>query len=104
MARSRAGLLEQIEQGALDSKTPLADVLRKCVALGGRAGSEQLRDWARRELDGYRDGKQELPAYRIVPAAIAIDGQNMAFQVTGQQLSSYDLPEFARAPSSPRPL
>ena len=95
MARSPHSLLEQIEEGALDSKTPLADVLRKCVALGGRAGSEQLRDWARRELDGYRTG-DDLPGYRTVPAIIAIDGANMAYRWTGQQISPWELPEFAR--------
>lgn len=88
-------MLEQIEDGALDSTTPLADVLRKCVALGGRSGSEQLRDWARRELDGYPPAEQ-LPGYRTVGAIIAIDGANLAYKVTGQQISPMDLPEFAR--------
>jgi len=96
MARSARGLLDQIEDGALNSETPLTDVLRKCVALGGRAGSEQLRDWARRELDGYKDGKVDLPPYRVVPAVIALDGQNLRWQVTGQQISTWDLPDFAR--------
>jgi hypothetical protein len=96
LARTTHGLLEQIEQGTLDSKMPLADVLRRCVALGGRAGSEQLRDWARRELDGYGDGQQELPPYRIVRAAICIDGSDVAKIVRGQQISRFQLPEFAR--------
>ena len=95
MARSQRGLLGQIEDGALDSRTPLADVLRKCVALGGRAGSAELRDWARRELDGYA-GADTLPDYRLVPAVLAIDGQNLAYRVAGQQISGWQLPEFAR--------
>lgn len=94
MASAR-GLLSQIEEGALDSETPLADVLRKCVALGGRAGSAELRDWARRELDGYLD-EESLPSYRVVPAILAIDGQNLAYRVTGQEISPWQLPEFAR--------
>jgi hypothetical protein len=96
LARSTHSLLEQIEQGALDSKVPLADVLRRCVALGGRAGSEQLRDWARRELDGYGDGQQELPTYRTVRAAICVDGSDLAKIVRGQQISRFQLPEFAQ--------
>lgn len=96
MAKSVRSLLDQIEVGALDSQTPLADVLRKCVALGGRAGSADLRDWARRELDGYGDGTVELPAYRIVRAAIRIDGADLAKMVQGQQLSRWEIPEFAR--------
>ena len=95
MARSKSGLLDQIEEGALDSKTPLADVLRKCVALGGRAGSDELRDWARRELDGYPNDA-DLPHYRVVPAVIAIDGANSAWHWKAHQLSSTSIPQFAR--------
>ncbi|MGH2703434.1 MAG: hypothetical protein ACRDJ2_16895 [Actinomycetota bacterium] len=43
MSRS---LLDQIEQDALNSDVNLADVLRKCIALGGHAGSEGVRAWA----------------------------------------------------------
>jgi hypothetical protein len=68
-------LLERIEQGALDSGTPLADSLRLCVALGGRAGSAELRDWARKELDGY-GANDDLPDYRVVTVPILIDGSN----------------------------
>ena len=64
--------------------------------MGGRAGSEQLGDWARRELDGYRDGDVELPRYRILPAAICIDGADLAKIVKGQQISAWQLPDFAR--------
>jgi len=106
MGSSSRGLLAQIEEGALDSKTPLADVLRKCVALGGRAGSAELRDWARRELDGYKSAADTPPTYRTVPAAICIDGADLAKMVTGQQISGYELPEFARAtivPEAPLP-
>jgi AbiTii len=106
MGKSSRGLLAQIEDGALDSQTPLADVLRKCVALGGRAGSTELRDWARRELDGYRSASDTLPTYRTVPAAICVDGADLAKMVSGQQLSSYQLPEFARdtiVPEAPLP-
>lgn len=85
-------LLAQIEEGALEAGVPLADTLRKCVALGGRAGSAQLRDWARLELDGYASG-QELPDYRVVPAMIAIDGATMSAQVTQQPISATQLPD-----------
>ena len=95
MARSADGLLSQIEDGALDSSTPLADTLRKCVALGGQAGSAELRDWARRELDGYGP-QDELPDYRKVGAIIAIDGAKMTAVITGQQIAHSALPEFAQ--------
>lgn len=64
VTRADKGLLAQDEDGALDSSTSLADTLRKCIALGGQAGSEELRDWARRELDGYKV-EDELPEYRV---------------------------------------
>ena len=89
-------LLQEIERDALDGGAPLADVLRKCIALGGQTGSTALREWARRELDGYGDA--ELPPYRLVGAVmLAIDGADYAKSVQHQQLSSSDVPEFARA-------
>ncbi|GHH70393.1 AbiTii domain-containing protein [Promicromonospora soli] len=92
------GLLQEIERDALDSTAPLADVLRKCVALGGQSGSTALRDWARRELDGYRypGAEKDLPSYRRVDAMVMIDGADLAKSVQRQQLSSVDVPEFAR--------
>ena len=39
-------LIAEIEGDALDDHVPVATALRKCVVLGGRSGSEELRDWA----------------------------------------------------------
>lgn len=90
-----SSLLEQIEHGALDSKVPLADVLRKCLALGGQAGSSELRDWARQELEGYQQ-QESLPDYRLVPAIIALDGVTIDSIVSQQQISPSALPDFAQ--------
>lgn len=95
MPQDVAGLLAQIEDGALDSSVPLSDTLRKCVALGGRAGSDELRDWARLELDGYL-GDEDLPDYRTVPAFFALDGVTMTAQITQQQIPYSQLPEKVR--------
>jgi hypothetical protein len=46
--------------------------LRKCIVLGGQAGSASLRDWAAREAKGY-DGSDELPTWRVVYAQITVD-------------------------------
>jgi hypothetical protein len=54
-------LLNEIEAGALDRQTPLGDVLRKVIALGGKAGSTELRDWVTRELRGFK-ADDELPS------------------------------------------
>lgn len=88
-------LLEQIEQGALDSRVALADVLRKCIALGGQAGSTSLRDWAKQELEGYPNS-DSLPEYRILPAIIALDGVTFHAIVSQQQISPSALPDFAQ--------
>lgn len=73
MARRDHDLVSKIENDALDESVPLTRVLRKCVVLGGKSGSERLRDWATRELDGYYD-EDELPGYRIIHAPLVMDG------------------------------
>jgi len=91
----KLSLVEQIERDALDGGASLADALRKCVALGGQAGSEDLRDWASRELQGYK-GVSDVPEYRTIVAPIVIDGFAGNFRVTGEQISVHDLPEVAQ--------
>ena len=49
MANQRGGLLAQIEAEVVDDRVPLSSLLQKCIVLGGEAGSEKLRDWARRD-------------------------------------------------------
>jgi hypothetical protein len=68
-AQKRSGLLAQIQADVLDHTVPLSSILQKCIVLGGEAGSEKMRDWARRELNGYA-GAETIPDYRHVPAAL----------------------------------
>lgn len=89
---NRPGLLAEMERDVLSDK-PLADVLRKCLVLGGKIGSVELRQWASRELRGYQ-GSEELPDYRIVGAGIYLDGVTINTQITGQQISPRSLPDF----------
>jgi len=56
-------LLRSIRERLLDESEPLAGLLRKCLLLGAETGSESLREWARRELNGY-DGAEDVPKYR----------------------------------------
>lgn len=93
MGRNR-GLLAQIEEGALDPKTPLADVLLKCIVLGGHSGSAELSDWARLERDGYNT--RDVPSYRRVAAPLLADGFQGHWQFERRQLSVHDLPDFAQ--------
>jgi hypothetical protein len=88
-------LLDQIERDALDSNVKVADALRKCVALGGQAKSTELRMWASRELRGY-SGSDDLPDYRVVPAAIALDGVTVSAVIKGQRIPPSSLPDFVQ--------
>jgi hypothetical protein len=87
-------LLDQIQTGALDSSVPLADTLRKVVALGGETGSEELRGWASRELRGYGGSDVELPEYRRPAAPLKVDAFKFNAQITGQSISPRQLPDF----------
>ncbi|HEX6525343.1 MAG TPA: hypothetical protein VF070_35840 [Streptosporangiaceae bacterium] len=69
MAHNRGGLLAQIEGDVADHTVPLSSLLQKCIVLGGRAGSQKMRDWARQELHGYTD-PDTVPDYRHVPAVV----------------------------------
>lgn len=92
----RQTLLDEIETVALDEGASLAGALRKCVALGGRSGSAELRDWAAKELRGYRPDDADMPPYRVVPAVLQMDWASMAYRATGQTIGPAQLPEFAR--------
>lgn len=94
MAKSDRSLLDEIEAGVL-SDAPLAETLRKCIALGGRAGSTALRDWATKEARGYGPG-DELPEYRKIAAPLFIDGQTLNAVIRGQRIGVHFLPDFAR--------
>jgi len=94
MGRRESSLIDQIEEGALNSRVALADTLRKCLALGGQAKSIELSDWATRELNGYGPD-DELPEWRTVAAGIYLDGVKGNVRIRGQQISVWDLPDLA---------
>lgn len=90
-------MLAEIESAAHDGGSRIADALRKCITLGGRAGSTELRDWATRELNGYSGvSDDDLPDYRTVGAPIGLDGAVYGGLVKNQQISPYDLPDFVQ--------
>jgi hypothetical protein len=89
-------LLDEIERDALNSDVPVTDTLRKVIALGGKVGSTELREWASRELRGYTGTGAELPSYRKPSAAIQVDAVNPRFHITGQQISPRILPDGIR--------
>jgi hypothetical protein len=77
MAHHRGGLLAQISEDVADHAVPLSSLLQKCIVLGGQAGSQNMRDWARQELHGYA-GADTVPDYRHVPAAVMVVITNRA--------------------------
>jgi hypothetical protein len=90
-------LLDDIERGGTQADADIPTLLRKCIALGGQSGSVQLRDWATRELKGYREDQGDsIPEYRKVPATLVIDGATLMHRIQGQQISPVQLPTEAR--------
>ena len=56
-------LLQDIQNAAVDAKSDLATLLRKCKLLAARLGSQQLEDWVVWESNGYPDDVP-VPEYR----------------------------------------
>src|SRR5689334_23283117 len=58
-------LLREIQEAAIDEKTPIAVLLRRCMVLATRLGNERFKAWVDAELNGY-EPDAELPRYRRV--------------------------------------
>jgi hypothetical protein len=56
-------LIDEIVELAVDDKTSLPVLLRKCLVLAHRLKNERLKAWAEKELDGYTND-DVLPDYR----------------------------------------
>lgn len=89
-------LLTSLRNHMLDESEPLAGLLRKCLMLGAETGSDSLRQWARKELNGY-NSDDELPSYRKLPfpplSADTMSGNTWAKNMT---YSVLQLPPKAR--------
>lgn len=88
-------LLAEIEAGAHDASGDLPTLLRKCISLGGATGSARLREWATKELKGYRSD-DDLPPYRITRSLLFLDAAIPRGRVTDQQVPLTLIPEVAR--------
>lgn len=88
-----AELLDETEQRIIDGAA-LAEILRLLLLLGGRLDSENLRSWAKAELEGYGPDV-EVPPSRTVGAPIYVDAMVGYNRITGQQISAAMLPDFA---------
>ncbi len=86
-------VLQSLRTQILDESEPLAGLLRKCLMLGAETHSETLRDWARRELNGYRD-EEEVPDYRqLFGPSIMMDSMSGNTWATNQMIDRLNLPQ-----------
>lgn len=89
-------LLRSLRERLLDESEPLAGLLRKCLLLGAETGSETLRDWARKELNGYGDD-DEVPDYRKVDGvSILMDSMSGNTWTQNQVFTRDQVPPDAR--------
>lgn len=85
-------LLQALRARILDESEPLAGLLRKCLLLGAETGSEALREWARRELNGY-DSDEDVPEYRKVRGVpISFSSISGTYWTKGQTIDRLQLP------------
>ena len=56
-------LLREIQSEAINSKSDLAQLLRKCKYLSFRLNNHEFKEWVDWELNGYQD-EAKLPEYR----------------------------------------
>src|SRR5882672_9608053 len=87
---SAMSLIQQLRDDAVDSSKSLSDVLRKAIVLASLLRNDELRGWAKNELEGYGAGLA-VPDYRRVPAQIY--GQFVG--AFGRQVSNYRIPIHA---------
>jgi hypothetical protein len=80
-------LIRQLREDAVDSSKSLADVLRRAIVLASLLRNDELKRWAKRELDGYTDGDQ-VPEYRRAPAQI----YGHFVGAFGRQVSNFRVP------------
>lgn len=89
-------LLISLRNHMLDENEPLAGLLRKCLLLGAETGSDSLRQWARKELNGYDEG-DELPGYRKLPLpSLSADTMSGNTWATNMAYSVLQLPAKGR--------
>jgi AbiTii len=94
MSKTNVSLLTELEAGLRDEKTSTTLLLQRCILLGGKVGSERLRDWARQELRGYANA-DAVPEYRRIVAPLCVDGAIFGGYVTGEVISPLSLPRIA---------
>ena len=89
-------VLEEIQAAAVDGKTDLGTILRKCKLLASRLGSQPLEDWLLWESNGYPDDVP-VPDYRKWP--LQLKGYFAGYfgaRITNAPIPWLSLPEKVR--------
>lgn len=81
-------LLVTLSEHSVDDDYSLANLLRACLLLGARTGSDALREWAHRELHGYSPD-DDVPDYRRKSLPLFRDTISGPYRVTGEQIHRY---------------
>jgi hypothetical protein len=63
-------LVLELQREAMNPDARLSDVLRKALVVATKLAVAEFKTWAESELKGYRDGQQEIPAYRKVAGSL----------------------------------
>ena len=74
--------LQEIEDGASGTDMPITTLLRKCLVLGSKLGSQMTVDWVKWELDGYPTS-DAVPDYRVLPLTVKATLRDYTKQVDG---------------------
>jgi AbiTii len=80
-------LSHDIIAACADNTTPLATILRKCLILAAQLKSDELKDWAAQELEGY-EAECDLPRYRI----LRVTAKGLFLGGLGAQINDQPLP------------
>ncbi len=87
-------LLQEIIEGASDDKMSTATLLRKCMVLGSKLGSQSMEHWLDWELNSYPE-TVEVPEYRHLSMLIKVDMIDLGKRANGYAVP----PEFLDANS-----
>ncbi len=89
-------LLHEIEQELQQSNIHLTDLLRKALQLGTNLKYMKLKEWALKELQGYK-ADDEIPEYRIVNTDSFGDFSGpMGFVGNKLPIPTFNLPETVK--------
>ena len=65
------GLIQELQQDALDKSVAVSDLLRKAFVVSRKLDIDEMEEWIGHELSGYPDGKVR-PEYRRVTGVLRV--------------------------------